>query len=815
LAAFRESDGNLGAFVSVGQPVLDPYSGLTLDVGSYPPGDGELLRLTDSGLQDLSEAQYAGTTSDDTGASGDGTVKADPVLGVATDAQGEHAWAVGGYAGTISASGLGSYAILPARPAGWDTASIWRYDSDGSSPAPQLTDATLSLPAAPNTVSFAYFSSPECRAECAAVLDAQPDVNLTAAASQIASYAAQPGGPAFAVFGGNDRGPYGGGDPTNYDGLAEFDRLPSLLAPLGKLPLFGVLGPEDRVSLTADPTLTDPLQPWDSAFADTATPPFFAGSGVTPAAGITPLSAGGQAGDVNRYYAFDANQNGGTLRVIVLDNSVGDSNGAGSLEASDPGQTAWLQAQLVAAEAASIPVVVFVSQPLRHDVTGADGDAIATMLADAGVLAVFSTHPDQLDQHYLVPSDASPGQPQITEYEGASLGYQQTANNGVVWYFVSVNTATRQVTLNAVPIVSSLALEPLQGLTVARSVTLLFDAIGRRPEGSLATYGQSSTESQDSFPGFDQYVQIPAASCGSSPCISPTYSFSSSDPTIGTFVKPAAAGSVYPALNSSGDTIPDPQSGLFCAYNSGTTTVSVTAGLLTYSLPVTVQPGEFGAPCGTVYRAGVNKIEIEIGPSTAGADANPTAATPPPPPTSPTVVSVTPKISIPIPSAPPAPHVKPAPPPPPPVVVHPAIAAPVPVIAAPPVPSALAIVVPTPPTPVQPTPPGGSPVPVGGVAQSPAAARREEKARKHASQSAFTLQPVGSAARPFAPTIGAGPGSDDSWYYVATGATTLLALLLLAGTFRPRSGLRPASLRATGADRSVRAARRGPPRRPR
>ena len=78
--------------------------------------------------------------------------------------------------------------------------------------------------------------------------------------------------------------------------------------------------------------------------------------------------------------------------------------------------------------------------------------------------------------------------------------------------------------------------------------------------------------------------------------------------------------------------------------------------------------------------------------------------------------------------------------------------------------------------PVEPIPPGAS-----GYAQSPAAAKRREEARKHASQSAFTVRPAGDG------------GAD--WFYVALGAMTLLALLLSARSLaRPRP--RPALLLA-------------------
>src|SRR5262249_40010944 len=156
-------------------------------------------------------------------------------------------------------------------------------------------------------------------------------------------------------------------------------------------------------------------------------------------------------------------------------------------------------------------------------------------------------------------------------------------------YFVSVDTSAidpsgrAPVTVQAVPVISSLSLEPVDGTSVARSSTLLFQAVGRRPPGSLAT-----TPSDDSFPGPDHYVSLPAPSVGSQPCVQPTYTFTSSDPTIGTFVLPSGPGSRFPKLDSGGHPTPSATSGLFCAFNSGKTTVTVTVGLLTASTDVTV-----------------------------------------------------------------------------------------------------------------------------------------------------------------------------------------------------------------------------------
>jgi hypothetical protein len=111
------------------------------------------------------------------------------------------------------------------------------------------------------------------------------------------------------------------------------------------------------------------------------------------------------------------------------------------------------------------------------------------------------------------------------------------------------------------------------------------------------------------------------------------------------------------------------------------------------------------------------------------------AAAPPPPPAAP---------------KPPAPAAaaKPAP-------VEPPLPAPIESVGASPA------ILPAATPPVEPIPPGA-----GGFAQSPAAAERKEKARKQASQSAFTIRPAGTGGA--------------EWFYVAVGFATLLALLLSA-----------------------------------
>ena len=763
VSAFRGGDGAVRAAVSIAPPAASPDGTPTTDIGGYPSGDGELMLQTPDGWQDLSRAQPAG---DGQTLPPDGEVKPDPVLGVATSPDGSSAWAVGGYDGTVDSVGQGSTDPLASRETGWQTASLWRYDVSGSVTAPDISPSTPNLPATPDTVSFAFFSTPMCQAQCSATPDAQPDTNLAGAIGEINSYATQPGGPVFAMLGGNAVGPSNTTDWKEGNGAQDFAQLPSVLAPL-QVPLFAAYGPLDPV-----PTEADPAQSWSNAFAQSPAP---FGNGEDPN-GITPVSAGAaQSGTVSRYYSFDATQNGATLRVIVLDNSQG------SLDSSDVGQTAWLNQQLAAA--AGIPTVVIAALPLYGSAT-TDGSSVAAALINAGVLAVFTSdvglNGSQLNQVHQL---SGTGSQTIPEYEGATLGYQVSANDGVVWYDVSVNTQTHTANVNAVPLVQSLALDPLRGQVVARSLTLQFQAIGRRPPGSLVT----GPEYGDTLPGYDNYVGIPASGC--STCVTPSYQFSSSNPEIGTFVQASGPDSPYPALNASGHPIPSSQSGLFCAYNAGTTTVSITAGLMTASLPVTVQAGGYGSPCGTVALTGVlsnsQRIEGHAAPAVDHVSAsNPPAPPPPPPPPAPAAAATSPApvLAPPPPTVTPVSHPPPAPVPRAPSPAPRPPATPIPAFTPTPAvnPAAPALAILPPPTPaVEPIPPGGATAP--GVSQSPSTAERKEKARKHASQSAYTL---------LAPA-----GSDSSiawWYEGGLGVATVLALLLTAQAVRPRGRASPA-----------------------
>ena len=729
-------------------------TGLESTLVGFPPSNGDLLLQTNGGWDDLGHTEAAGPTPS---SPGDGVVVADPVLAVADSQDGTHAWAVGGFSGSDLPDGVGSaQPQLSARPQGWFTSAIWRYDAAGTKQPPSVSDTLVGAPptANPGIVSFAFLSSALCREQCASAQNAQPDVNLESAATEISQFAQQPNGPAFAMLGGDEVGPSSESFWQAGNGEADLARLPSLLAPLSGVPAFAAYGPLDAV-----PTKTNEALPWASAFAD-APSPF--GSGAAPAS-ITPISSGDATGPVHKYYSFDVAENGATLCVIVLDNS------AGSLESSAAGQTAWLTSQLAQAQSAATPIVVFAARPLdvRDNGGAIDGDAVAAQLAAAGVLAVFTTSgdqpdtdsPTQTDQVVQVPIDAGGGG-QIPEYEGATMTYQQPKNNGVLWYDVTVDTNADTLSVQGVPVISSLAIDPIDGLTVTRSGTLSFAGIGRRPTATIAT----TSGDNDAFPGFDQYVEIPpTTSC--SACVTPSYTWTSSTPGVGIFVVPSSAGSPYPKLNSSGQTTASSTSGLFCAFNKGTTTITLTSGLMSASVNVTVTAGPIGAPCGSVYVPGQGQTVTVSGGQQVVTQVPPNTGTPNLGATKAAVVTSLPPVVLvpPLPTA-----VTPVPIPTPVVRVPPAAVPAPPVIATAPI----VPIVEAPVVAVPPIPPAVTPVPPGGAtASAQATAKREEKARRHASQSAYVVRP--------------GDTDASDWFYGVVGVMSVVSIALVSGGLRP------------------------------
>ncbi len=268
------------------------------------------------------------------------------------------------------------------------------------------------------------------------------------------------------------------------------------------------------------------------------------------------------------------------------------------------------------------------------------------------------------------------------------------------------------MTVTLTPGIAQLALNATDGTLLRRSQVALFQAVARRPLG-----GSGLTEGSLAP---DPYVPIPET-CTGPDCghfIAPEYTFTSSAPDIGDFVEPEPGSESARAVRQgpNGRPIPDSHSGVFCAYNAGTTTVSITTGGLSYSEQVTVQPGSVQQPCGTV--------PLKNPPATA---ASTHAPVPPPLPTAPPANSPTPAGAV-----PPPPALAPS-------ATPPVLAAPAPARAASPPPPFLAPAPPLVPLialPLLPPPQVARPIPPSGTSVVTQPAVKEEEEDEEAVESA-------------------------------------------------------------------------------
>jgi hypothetical protein len=507
-------------------------------------------------------------------------------------------------------------------------------------------------------------------------------------------------------------------------GPADGARYASLLGSDAGLPVFAALGSSDL----GDGSGASVFQ---SSFAGFPAP---FGAGAAPA-GVSAAGIPGSAADPSRartHYAFDSSGPGGTVRVIVIDNS------AGSLAASDPFQNPlepqlpWLEAVLADAQAKGIPAIVMGNRSLNTSFTpklnvAGDGNEVAKALVDGGASAYLFDRPEE-NRSMRIPAGAAET---IPSFGTGTLGYRSQLS-GVVGsespdslfgdagvMVVELNAGERDPATNRapvgvrlIPVIQDLSLEAIDGTLLRRSIPSLFSGLGRRPLGG-DRWGTASGGGIPNPSGGDPYTQFPPGQCLVAGCatrMAPEYSFTSSDPDIADFVRqdPNSTNLRKPFLDPKGKVVTDNTSALLCPFNAGTTTVTVSAGGFSYSLPVTVQGGSVQRPCGT----------RPLRPDRFKRNAA-SAAPPPPPP-------------------PPAPSPAPAsfPPPPPPAPTPPPVPNPVHLVPPPPViPAAFiplaaglaatvpAAVLPPPPPVVRPMPPGGAPARTYQVEE-----RREEEA---------------------------------------------------------------------------------------
>ncbi|HTA33089.1 MAG TPA: hypothetical protein VK721_06660 [Solirubrobacteraceae bacterium] len=674
----------------------------------------------------------------------------DPISGVLIDPTGTQGWAVGGFVepGDEHAGAL-------------DTADIDRYPADGSTP-PGVSETPVTSTGA----TFAIGGGAQCAAPCADRANAGlgPDVWLSSALSRAGTIA---GVRAFLYTG-----------PRVSSG--ETDGPPTVTIPYGReYARYAQLLGGSPLAAFAAPSPTDLAGGEGESLFEQAFAGFPRPFGTAPAReGLTRTGGAqeecGMAPGCQSYYAFDSAGQAGSVRVIVLD----DSSRVGAT------QQAWLSRELLAAmhAASPEPAIVIGNADLSTAVAAGDADAgeVARILlgqcpegsstcinSGARASAYFF---DATEENVTRPLRM--GSASIPTFGSGTIGYVNFLNEssgdflGAGGFLLAeVNTAASArdannvapVTVRLIPNIGELALEAKDGTLLRRSEVSQFAGLARRPRAG------NRSPNQQTQPETDPYIPIPS-NCVGAACASgllPEYSFSSSRPDIGDFVEPelSSANPDAVAVGANGKPTHDSKSGLFCAYNAGTTIVTITAGGLSSSLPVTVQAGSVRQPCGTVPLAQVPVRESSSTPAPA----------PAPAPVGPAVAASPAPLTLPVPSLPPVvPQASSAPSPPQ-----------RPTFFAPPVETSAvpAFLPPPPPTPARPTPPSGT-----SAVTSPVEMTEREEEREEATES------VSNQAVAYDPRE-----SDPTPVYVL-GIVVLAAFAGASRRRRPRRGRRRAQV---------------------
>ncbi len=698
LALFREG-GSLRVVGAGGVPdttIIDaqtppPAGSPPVLIKGYPLAStgGDVFRQSANGWSDEQNDHNEVEAPPGSYARYDTVYKPDPIWAVLVDPTGAAGWAVGGSVEDLSTS---------------DTADIARYPAEAGTPAGETTAPILG---GAGEATFAIGGGAQCAAPCAdrALAGIGPDVYLSSALQRAG---AVQGLRAFVYTGPRvTTGLTEGAASLTVPYAREEERYASLLAG-GTNPAFAAASPTDRpganecyftgaFSAFARPfgTLTQPgIEPTESPPEEEARK-----------AGC----ASGQAA----YYAFDSSNSEGkeSVRVIMLDNST--QIGGAQLE--------WLERQLRGAASLKHPAIVVGSADLpaeieRHEPGAAE---VARVLIQDGASAYFFDAPEQnVELQLKVGTEAIPA------FGSGTLGYVSAVDAerqkdflGTSGFLLArVEVAARKsnnvapVTAPLIPDIGELSMEAVEGTLLRRSEAALFQGLARRPRAGGVASGKS-TENES-----DAYAQIPD-NCVGEACargIFPEYTFSSSNPKVGTFVEPNLNSAERNAvlLNSKEQPIPDAHSGLLCAFNAGTTTVTISSGGLSASLPVTVEAGSVRRPCGTTplesTRPKQPSVSAPAQPPAAGTSSPAPATAPPPLPAPPTLVAA---LHAPAPAV----HVSQ----PPSFFVPPAPAYLVPAFLPPPLPA-----------PANPTPPSGT-----SAVTSPVEAAQKEEEHEEATES--------------------------------------------------------------------------------
>jgi hypothetical protein len=624
-------------------------------IPAYPISTSEeqgVLRQTATGWSD--EQHELNNVEEPEGeyAQYDTVYQPDPVSAVLVGPEGSQGWAVGG--------------IVDSGNPHMDTADVWRYRPGSETPEGV---AAATIPTEAGEATFAIGGGARCEAPCAARANARigPDVWLDHAIETAATRI--PGIRAFFYTGprvttGRTAGPATVPVPYGY----ELERYAQVLDP-DSLPVY-------PAATTSDLDAGENEAGFESAFSGFPQP-----LGTAPAAGGLASAGragggcGGSPGSEVSYYALESTSpgHGGPVRMIVLDDSeatVAPNRAAqGQINSAE---LCWLGEELAGAYGAGEPAIVVGNSDLQAQVAGGEGRQRAEETIEALVRGHASAYFfDAPEQNITAPlstaSTRAAGLAAVASYGSGTLGYESfTAQeqsdflgpSGFLLVQVGArNPTTRQfsVSVRTVPNIGELALEAVQGPLLRRSEVAQFQALARRPRaGNDAAKGSVT-------PLTDPYIPIPfncvGVRCEENASLAPEYSFTSSNPTVGNFVKPdLAVSDTTVEEGKEGKPIADSQSGLFCAFNAGETTVTVTAGGLSSSTVVRVQPGSVRQPCGTVKTQAKPETVTESAPPPSPQpqahpeSTPPTEAAPIPPPAPP--AAVVPKVPKPTPLTP-------------------------------------------------------------------------------------------------------------------------------------------------------------------
>ena len=687
-------------------------------VKPYPPMNGYVRRQTAAGWSDEEHERDEVGSPHGEPREYDLPYSPDPTAALLVDPTGGEGWAVGG---RIDPTGR------------LDTADAARYQAQGSPPSPPGL-AAAPVPVSPTQATFAVGGDAQCAAVCADRANARlgPDVWLSSALEEAGRIAEVR---AFLYTGPrvtNGEGRANHPAPVNH-GL-ELQRYAGLLG-ASPLPAFAAASPSDRAGREGECIFEQAFASFPAPFGArsrlSSDPAALAAMQPAEPRSSEPCAGEGQAA----YYALDSSGPAGRVRVIVLDDSV--VVGENQHDGGDVGETQqrWLAEQLQAARSAAEPAIVLGNANLNAQIAAGDPSAaaVARILVQGGASAYFYDAPEE---NITLPLRV--GGESIPTFGSGTLGYASSLNaerqefiGHSGFLLAQVDVATRDPATNRAPVsarlipnVGELALEAQDGVLLHRSQPALFDGLARRPRaGCLARGSETNCETSP-------YIPIPAYCIGSACAngIFPEYSFSSSRPDIGDFVKPnLAASDLHAVLQSSkGEPVREPinpathleesKSGLFCAYNAGTTVVTISAGGLSFSLPVTVQAGSVRQPCGTQPLKEVPASQ---------------QATPAPPP----APAPAPAGQAPAGTPPPVPL------PPPPPVIHPAAPAPPPPARSPSPPPPFFVPLLAPVAPITflppPPPPAANPTPPSGTSAvtSPVEAAQREEEEEEATES--------------------------------------------------------------------------------